>query len=385
MEKKIVIFGAGEWGKIAYHYYKEDMKIAYYVDNDQTIWDTKVNGLLVCSPDILKEEKYIVIIANKRFENEIKTQLLCDYNINKVIVFRINEKMQELYLPNSKGFRMEELIIAFSHGLGNQMFQYALYRNFLKQGKKVKADLSAYIKPSMMPFELLNFFPNIKLEYCNPEEKDFYLKERKEKVYIEEPPRGEKKLTYNEEVLKMNKGYIEGFHCSYKYPELVRKELLEDFSFTIKNDSKLNELKVQFEKKEIVGVHVRRGDFLSSKYNREAGRICTKEYYLKAIEYIKTKVSNPFFCFFSNVIKWVKDNLIEKNTLYIDNDMFEKYYDWYDMYLMSICKHNIIPNSTFGWWGAWLNQNPEKIVIAPQKWRTRWEANDWCPPEWILI
>ena len=113
--------------------------------------------------------------------------------------------------------------------------------------------------------------------------------------------------------------------------------------------------------------------------------IWTKEYYLNAIDYMRQKKPNAVFCFFSDDIEWVKHNIKEDYALYIEKNMFIQYYDWYDMYLMSICKHNIIPNSTFGWWGAWLNQNPEKIVIAPSKWRKRWEAIDWCPLDWFLM
>lgn len=383
MGKKAVIFGAGEWGRIAYYYYQHDIEISYYVDNDQTLWGKQLNNILICSPEILKDKHYTVIIANKRFEPEIEAQLLQDYNIQDVILFRIDEKVKTICLNGKVEENAEELIVAFSHGLGNQMFQYALYRLFFKNAKKVKADLSAYLKPGMMPFELTHFFPNIKLDSCNQKQKERYLKQNK--VYIEEPPRGSEKTTFNKDLLEMNFGYIEGFHCSYKYPALIRKELLEDFHFPHQRDNKLLELENIFRRKVVVGVHVRRGDFLNSKYNREMGNICTKEYYLKAIECIKKKYSNLTFCFFSNDMPWVKKNIREENALYIDNNMFAEYYDWYDMYLMSICSHNIIPNSTFGWWGAWLNQNPDKIVIAPKKWRNRWEATDWCPPEWLLI
>ncbi len=382
--KEIVIFGAGEWGRIAYFYYSKDMDIKCYIDNDESIWNTTVNGIPVYPPEILKEQKYTVVIANKRYEPEIKKQLFDDYSIKEVIIFRIEEKMEELFSVNSEPINVENIIIRFSHGLGNQMFQYALYRIFLKQGKKIKADLSAYIRPDMMPFELLNVFPNIILKNCDPREKEYYLKKGKENIYIEEPPSNEKKETYQEKLLNMERGYIEGFHCSYKYSELIRAELLHDFEFPYQNSDKLCDLKTIFEKRNIVGVHIRRGDFLNPKYQREMG-ICSIEYYLKAIDYIKQKESDIIFCFFSNDIGWVKNNIKEKNALYLDRNMFTEYYDWYDMYLMSICKHNIIPNSTFGWWGAWLNRNPNKIVIAPRQWRKRWKATDWCPPEWILL
>lgn len=384
MAKKAVIFGAGEWGKIAYYYYKEDIEIAYYIDNDETIWGTKVNDVMVCSPEILRHQEYTVIIANKRFAESIKEQLVIDYNIQRAVVFRVDERMQELYLKYDHCSKIDELIVAFSHGLGNQMFQYALYRNFLKQGKNVKADLSAYIKPGMMPFELLKTFPNIKLEYCHPEQKEYFLNETN-KVYIEEPPKAGEKLTFKKELLEMEIGYVEGFHCSYRYPELIRKELLEDFCFPYRDDKHLCELRLFLEKEETVGVHIRRGDFQNSRYKREMGGICTEEYYLKAIDCLKRKYPSAFFVFFSNDMEWAKNNIREKNALYVEACMFTNYYDWYDMYLMSICKHNIIPNSTFGWWGAWLNQNPEKTIVAPKRWRNRWDANDWCPLEWILI
>jgi hypothetical protein len=387
VKKKAIIFGAGEWGRVAYYYYRESCEIVCYIDNDESIWNTQLNNLPICSPEVLKEQKYTVIIANKRYEEEIKRQLLLDYDIQGVVLFRIDERMEELYREETDicQLKMDELIIAFSHGLGNQMFQYALYRNLIKLGRNVKADLSAYNKPDMMPFELLNVFPNIQLERCNPSEKAYYLNEGKGKVYIEGPPRGKEKAFYKKELLEMESGYVEGFHCSYKYPNQIRQELLEDFVFPYRNDNALCNLKRELEQKEAVSVHIRRGDFLNSKYRREIGNICTDEYYKRAIDYIKSKCRNAVFCFFSNDIEWVKTNMKQEAAIYIEKNMFTQYCDWYDMYLMSMCKHNIIPNSTFGWWGAWLNQNPDKIVVAPKKWRNRWEANDWCPPEWILI
>ena len=120
----------------------------------------------------MKEHKYTVIVANKRYEDEIKRQLLQDYDIREVVLFRIDERMQELSGQKESRFEKEELIVAFSHGLGNQMFQYAFYRNLLQRGRNVKADLSAYIKPGMMSFELCKIFTEIKLERCDPNKKE---------------------------------------------------------------------------------------------------------------------------------------------------------------------------------------------------------------------
>jgi len=385
VKREVAIFGAGEWGRMAYYYYSRSCEIVCYLDNDKSIWDKSLNNIPICTPDILKEKKYAVIIANKQFEDAIKQQLLEDYGIEGAVVFRIEEEAQELYVKNTNFQPEGELIVAFSHGLGNQMFQYALYRVFASQGKKVRADLSAYIKPDMRPFELENVFPNITLEYYNPQEKEIYLRDGGNKRYIETAPRGDIPQMYKNSLLEMESGYVEGFHCSYKYSEMVRTELLKDFEFSYSKNKELVELKAFLEEKKAVGIHIRRGDVLEPKYVREIGGICGYEYYRKAIDLIKKKYSDLYFCFFSNDMEWVKKTFQEENALYMEEGMFRDYHDWYDLYLMSICKHNIIPNSTFGWWGAWLNKNPNKTVIAPKRWRNRWDAGDWCPPDWVLI
>ncbi len=383
MKRKIAIFGAGEWGRIAYYYYRESGEIACYIDNDASIWNTTVNGLQVCAPEILKEHKYTVIVANKRYEDEIKRQLLQDYDIREVVLFRIDERMQELSGQKESRFEKEELIVAFSHGLGNQMFQYAFYRNLLQRGRNVKADLSAYIKPGMMSFELCMVFPGIRLERCDPNKKERYLQEGHDRVYIEAPPRGQVKATFKPELLEMESGYIEGFHCSFRYPEMIRQELWEDFKFPYLQDRELCEWKKRLEEEETVAVHIRRGDIHAPKYSREIFNICTEEYKNKAIDYVRDCRPNARFCFFSNDVDWVKHNIKVEDAVYFERNMFAKYSDWYDMFLMSVCRHNIIPNSTFGWWSAWLNRNPDKIVVAPKRWRNRWEAQDWCPEEWV--
>ena len=111
-----MIFGAGEWGKIAYYYYHESCEIACYVDNDKSIWGTVLHGLPICPPNILKEQRYTVIIACKRYEDIIKKQLVSEYGISEVINFRIVEKMQKLSLDPLEYNCENELIIAFSDG-----------------------------------------------------------------------------------------------------------------------------------------------------------------------------------------------------------------------------------------------------------------------------
>lgn len=108
------------------------------------------------------------------------------------------------------------------------------------------------------------------------------------------------------------------------------------------------------------------------------------EYYNKAVEYIKNEVKNPLICVFSDDPEWVKKEFKIENVIFAGNDILK---DYEQMYLMSICKHNIIANSSFAWWGAWLNKNPNKIVIGPKQWLVNKTSDklDVLPKEWIQI
>ena len=93
------------------------------------------------------------------------------------------------------------------------------------------------------------------------------------------------------------------------------------------------------------------------------GNICTLDYYYKSIEYIINNVNNPTFFIFSDDITWVKEKINLPNAVYVNHNIGKD--SWQDMFLMSCCKHNIIANSSFSWWGAYLNNNPTKIVVSP--------------------
>lgn len=117
--------------------------------------------------------------------------------------------------------------------------------------------------------------------------------------------------------------------------------------------------------KESVSIHIRRGDYFSSQYINRYG-VCTEEYYLRAIELITTQIKNCLFIIFSDDLEWVKYNIkLPLNSILIKNEKINSF--WY-IYLMSQCKHNIISNSTFSWWGAFFNNNDSKMVLSPKKW-----------------
>jgi hypothetical protein len=132
-----------------------------------------------------------------------------------------------------------------------------------------------------------------------------------------------------------------------------------------------------------VSIHIRRGDYLSNQYINGFAGVCTMEYYTKAKDHIKSQVKEPRFYIFTDDSTWVNENFKLENAVYVQHNIGSD--SWQDMYLMSQCKHNIIANSSFSWWGAWLNSNPDKIVIAPQKWWRLFENDDVVPLEWIRM
>ena len=181
-----------------------------------------------------------------------------------------------------------------------------------------------------------------------------------------------------------DKTLFRGTWQSEKYFSTVSDEVRNVFSF---KESLLNkktkELLQEIERlNNPVSIHIRRNDYLSPNYISGFGGICTLDYYRMAIDTIIQNVDNPVFFVFSDDIGWCKENLNTEQVVFIDWNVGVE--SWQDMFLMSKCKHNIIANSSFSWWGAWLNSNPDKIVIAPRIW---WNGlkDDVVPEGWIRI
>ena len=136
--------------------------------------------------------------------------------------------------------------------------------------------------------------------------------------------------------------------------------------------------------KNSVAIHIRRGDYLKNPKARCFHGILGEDYYKKSISYVKKTVKNPFFFIFSDEVELVKKTFFffnKKNFIFIDTKSTIN-----DLHLMSNCKHFIIANSTFSWWGAWLSKNKHKIILAPKKWvRAKISTPDIIPESWIKI
>jgi len=175
--------------------------------------------------------------------------------------------------------------------------------------------------------------------------------------------------------------YFYGGWHSEKYFAWMRDEILQVFTFEY---GRLNDFSRTVLEKirscNSVSIHVRRGDYVFDDY---LGDVCDQAYYSKAIDVMEKKTNDPIYFVFSDDIEWAKDNLPMKNLCYVGNNVGKD--SWMDMYLISQCQNNINANSTFSWWGAWLNQNSDKIVITPSHFLKGLETPDFFPLSWIQI
>jgi hypothetical protein len=179
--------------------------------------------------------------------------------------------------------------------------------------------------------------------------------------------------------------FLWGFWQSPKYFAGAEAEIRNAFKFRHSLSGEALALAGKIKNSNSVAIHVRRGDYLSSKYRHLYGET-NIDYYLKAIEYIAEHIKLPSFFVFSDDVAWCKENIKPPfPTTYVD-DASRGPKSSFHMQLMSLCKHNVIANSTFSWWPAWLNADKDKIVVAPKKWLASSEyEEDIIPEGWVKL
>jgi len=179
--------------------------------------------------------------------------------------------------------------------------------------------------------------------------------------------------------------YISGYWQSEKYFQKFESQIRKDFTFKHPMDVKNTESAKKIGMVNAVSLHVRRGDYINNAKTYATHGLCSIDYYKSAIQYISERTESAFFFIFSDDIEWVKANLVIKHPCqYIDNNEGNESYN--DMRLMSLCNHHIIANSSFSWWGAWLNRSPNKIVVTPKNWfANKSNISDLIPVNWVSL
>lgn len=288
------------------------------------------------------------------------------------------------------------IIVKLSGGLGNQMFQYALGRRLsLKNNIPLKLDISEYNKQKLRDYDLghFNIIDNftvskdltsvsfISNNSCNSVFKKIFCQ-----IFRVPSIKHIKELTidFQPEILSLGDNvYLEGYWQSEKYFSDIKDVIKKEFTIKNRPDPINESFMEEISDCESVSVHIRRGDYVSNPTTNQVHGFLGLEYYQKALNLMLEKIDNPHFFVFSDDPEWGEQNIkIDAPITYIKHNGTKNYED---MRLMSTCKHHIIANSSFSWWGAWLASNKNKIVIGPSKWfrEKDYSDQDRMPESWL--
>jgi hypothetical protein len=289
-------------------------------------------------------------------------------------------------------------LVSISGGLGNQMFICAFCLELQKRGQKAslfvphrynsKRYHQGYelkkvfgYNPKTKLYSVLFFGYYHLLRFFPEKIRPFLLKI----IGVFEVKVPENFIFYPEVFdFKHKNEFFRGTWQSEKFFSNAEDEVRQTFVFNEQMlSAQTSAIKEVIENSESVSIHIRRGDYLSEKYSIGFASVCTLDYYKRAIEKITAVVKNAVFFIFTDDKDWVTENFKLENANFVTHNSGED--SWQDMYLMSRCRHNIIANSSFSWWGSYLNNNAEKIVIAPKKWWALFEKDDVVPDKWTRI
>lgn len=284
------------------------------------------------------------------------------------------------------------IIVRIFGGLGNQMFQYALYHVMRTRGLDTYVDLSWYNNRSCHNgYELGTLFSVLPrtaqpadINRLAENENNILWKvwhrfiRRKDTFYCKY---GKDAVRFFPEVFCLDEKYISGYWQSEKYFKNCEDDIRKLYSFAPFDDLENNQIAMMAKNTESVSLHVRRGDYLNEPLLKG---ICEDRYYEAAMKEIYKKVDKPVFFVFSNDIPWCREHFTQNNIIFINNNTGAN--SFRDMQLMSLCKHHIIANSSFSWWGAWLGAK-NGITIAPKKWFNGVTDSemDIYPQGWVCI
>ena len=289
------------------------------------------------------------------------------------------------------------IIVKLQGGLGNQMFQYAIARR-LSIFHKVpfKFDLNEYQTTDNLSlntkrsFELDKFFTKGEIATQKEIEK-FKIRKpivnKVAKVFNLPVVVNEKSFKFDVDYLKYSSNsYLNGYWQSELYFIDIKNKIRKEFQLQNPLNGDNAEAVKFISSKLAVSIHIRRGDYISNPITNSFHGVCDLNYYYNAMEFIAQKLPSAHFIIFSDEPEWVKNNLkptFEYTFININSNGVAAE----DMRLMGYCKHHIIANSSFSWWGAWLNSCESKIVIAPKKWfkKPEIDTSTIIPLNWIKI
>ncbi len=295
------------------------------------------------------------------------------------------------------------IVVKLMGGLGNQLFQYAAARALaLRKHTTVFPDQSflnmdpggAWTKRE---FELDVFkippvaAPDFTVRLLQKMNSNYYLRRISSTAAWVFPYENfiEKGMEFQPALFDCPANtYLDGYFQTEKYYAGFEDVIRRDFEFVAPPDARNGEmLKEITASKNSISIHVRRGDYVNLASANTFHGVCGLDYYERAIQHaVQNTEGTPKFFVFSDEPEWARNNLnLPGEATFIDFNKGKESYN--DLRLMRHCKHHIIANSSFSWWGAWLNPDPKKLVIAPERWFASNEKNyvDLIPPAWLKL
>lgn len=272
------------------------------------------------------------------------------------------------------------IIVRVMGGLGNQLQQYALYKKFESMGKEARLDVSWFFDAAVQESTLtrreleLSYFDKLIMRIATKEEiesvlgrqytePEKFMKKVAGKLFPSTNPVFTESEMYHPEILKWNQKYLVGYWACESYYADILGQIREEIHFPDSPDERNREILNRMQETESVSLHIRRGDYLNPENEKLFGNICTDLYYASAVAAILERYPNAQFYVFSDDTDYVREKYRGDRYRIIDWNHGKD--SFYDMMLMSCCKHNICANSTFSFWGARLNGNRDKIMIRP--------------------
>lgn len=266
------------------------------------------------------------------------------------------------------------IIVNMACGLANRMFQYSYYLFLKHQGYQVQVDFYHSAKLAHEKVAWNDIFPKAKIEQASSWDvlrlgggPDFLSKIRRKYLpffsgVVNMPTAFDADLP----VARKKSQYIIGVFQNAKMVETIEKDVKCCFTFQPFTDEKNRKLQKEMEECESVAIHVRKGkDYAQRIWYQNT---CPVEYYQKSIKIMAGKIAHPKFYVFTDNPDWVKENFKDIEYTLVEGNPPSGWGSHFDMQLMSVCKHNIISNSTYSWWSAFLNVHSQKIVIGPKVW-----------------
>ena len=265
------------------------------------------------------------------------------------------------------------IIVNMACGLANRMFQYSYYLHLKQLGYPAEVDF--YHTAKLAHEEVLwdRIFPQATLVQASREMvrklgggSDTLSKIRRRLPFGHSVKQMQTAFDCSLPDSKHHSQYIIGVFQNAEMVDAVRDSVLQAFQFAPFEDVLNQQREQQMRQENSVAIHIRKGhDYQTNKYLKET---CPVEYYQRAIAYIRERVENPKFYIFTDNPSWVREHITFFDYTLLEGNPSSGWGNHFDMQLMSCCRHNIICNSTYSWWGAYLNTNPDKIVIGPHQW-----------------